>query len=96
MLLWLWCRPVATAPIGTLAWEPPCAMGAALEKDKKKNPTAEAWVTAEAQAGSLAQRQGLKDPVLPQLQHRLQLWLRFTPWPESFHMPWAQPLKNKC
>ena len=34
-LLWLWLRPVATAPIRSLAWEPPCATGAALEKDKK-------------------------------------------------------------
>ena len=23
MLLWLWCRPEATAPIQPLAWEPP-------------------------------------------------------------------------
>ena len=36
MLLWLWHGPEATAPIGPLAWEPPCATGAALEKDKKK------------------------------------------------------------
>ena len=37
-LLWLWCRQAATAPIRPLAWEPPYAMGAALEKakDKKK------------------------------------------------------------
>ena len=35
-LLWLWPRPVATAPIRPLAWEPPYAVGAALEKDKKK------------------------------------------------------------
>ena len=34
--LWLWCRRVATAPIKPLAWEPPCAAGAALEKAKKK------------------------------------------------------------
>jgi len=34
-LLWLWCRPVATAPIRPLAWEPPYAVGAALEKTKK-------------------------------------------------------------
>ena len=33
--LWLWCRPVAIAPIGPLAWEPPYAAGAALEKAKK-------------------------------------------------------------
>ena len=34
-LLWLWRRPVATAPMRPLAWEPAYAMGAALEKDKK-------------------------------------------------------------
>ena len=31
-LLWLWYRPLAIAPIIPLAWEPPYAMGAALEK----------------------------------------------------------------
>ena len=40
-LLWLWCRQVATALIGPLAWEAPYAMEAAQEmakrqKDKKK------------------------------------------------------------
>ena len=30
-LLWLWRRPVATAPIQPLAWEPPYAVGAAQE-----------------------------------------------------------------
>ena len=35
-LLWLWCRPVATAPTGPLAWEPPYAASVALEKTKKK------------------------------------------------------------
>ena len=35
-LLWLWRRPGATAPIRTLAWEPPCASGMAPEKTKKK------------------------------------------------------------
>ena len=34
-LLWLWCRPAVTAPIGPLAWEPPYAAGAVLEKTKK-------------------------------------------------------------
>ena len=29
-------RPAAIAPIGPLAWEPPYAMGVALEKTKKK------------------------------------------------------------
>ena len=35
-LLWLWCRPVAAAPIGPLAWEPPYAAGVALERQKTK------------------------------------------------------------
>jgi len=35
-LLWLWRRPVATAPIRPLAWEPPYAAGAALEKAKRQ------------------------------------------------------------
>ena len=34
-LLWLWHRPVATAPIRPLVWEPPYAAGAALEKAKR-------------------------------------------------------------
>ena len=34
-LLWLW--PASTAPIRPLAWKPPYAVGAALEKAKKKN-----------------------------------------------------------
>ena len=36
LLLWLWCRLVATAPIRSLAWEPPYAEGAALEKTKRQ------------------------------------------------------------
>ena len=36
VLLWLWHRPEATAPIRPLAWEPPYAAGMALEKTKKK------------------------------------------------------------
>ena len=35
-LLWLWCRLVAKAPIRPLAWEPPYAIGAALEKAKRQ------------------------------------------------------------
>ena len=36
MLLWLWCRPAATAPIRPLAWEPPYATGVAIEKAKRQ------------------------------------------------------------
>ena len=35
-LLWLWHRPVATALIRPLAWEPPYAAGAAPEKAKRQ------------------------------------------------------------
>ena len=35
LLLWLWCRPAAVAPIKPLAWELPHATGAALKKVKK-------------------------------------------------------------
>ena len=35
-LLWLWHRPMATARIRPLAWEPPYAAGVALEKAKRQ------------------------------------------------------------
>ena len=35
-LLWLWRRLAAAAPIPPLAWDPPYAEGATLEKQKKK------------------------------------------------------------
>ena len=35
-LLWLWCRPVPTAPIRPLAWKPPYTVGAGLEKAKRQ------------------------------------------------------------
>ena len=35
-LLWLWCRLAATTPIRPLAWEPPYAMEAALEKAQRQ------------------------------------------------------------
>ena len=34
VLLWLWCRPAAAALIRPLAWEPPCAAGVALKRQK--------------------------------------------------------------
>ena len=36
MLLWLWCRPAATAPIRPLAWEPPYAAGVTQEMAKRQ------------------------------------------------------------
>ena len=37
MLLWLWCRLVAAAPIQPLAWERPYATPAALKSRKTKS-----------------------------------------------------------
>ena len=34
MLPWLWCRPAAAALIRPLAWELPCATGAAVKEKK--------------------------------------------------------------
>ena len=39
-MLWLWHRPVATAPIRLLAWEPPYDKGPKKQK-KKKDETRE-------------------------------------------------------
>ena len=33
VLQWLWCRLIAAAPIRSLAWEPPHAVGVALKKN---------------------------------------------------------------
>ena len=38
-LLWLWCRLAATATVGPLAWEPPCAARVALKRQKTKTKT---------------------------------------------------------
>jgi len=41
VLLWLWCRPLATAPIRPLAWELPYAASEALKSKKKKKEAAQ-------------------------------------------------------
>ena len=37
-LLWLWCRPAATALVGPLAWESPYATGGSLKNQKNAPP----------------------------------------------------------
>ena len=37
----------------------------------------------------------VKDPVLLQLWHSLQLWLGFNPWPGNFHMVQDAAIKTK-
>ena len=39
--------------------------------------------------------QWVKDPVLPQLWHKLQLQLRLDPWPRNFHAQQVQSKKKK-
>ena len=59
-----------------------------------KNPTvltASALVAVAVWVRSLAQCSELKYLALLQLQCRLQLWLRFSPCPGNFHMPWVWP-----
>ena len=43
VLLWLWHRPVATAPIQPLAWEPPYAVRAAQEMAKRQQQKNGHW-----------------------------------------------------
>ena len=44
MLLWLWRRLAATAPIEPLAWEPPCPTGVALKRQNKQTKKPYAYV----------------------------------------------------
>ena len=48
VLLWLWYRPAAAAPIRLLAWKPPYAAGAALKRKKKDRLQAIPLVNAPA------------------------------------------------
>ena len=74
-LLWLWHRPVATALIRPLAWEPPYAEDVALKdrRQKIKNlgvPVVAQWLTNPTRnhevAGSVpALAQWVNDPALP-------------------------------
>ena len=70
VLLWLWCRPAATAPIRPLAWEPPYAAGVALEKAERGVPFVVQWLTNPTRnhevAGSVpGLAQWVNDPALP-------------------------------
>ena len=53
MLLWLWRRPVATAPIRPLAWEPPYAAGVAQEKAKKKKKYIYIYISGSSRRGAV-------------------------------------------
>ena len=58
-LPWLWRRPVATASIQLLAWEPPYATGAALKRQKKSSQARDRTPHHSSDnAGSLTSAQG--------------------------------------
>ena len=68
--MWLWCRPIASASIQPLAWEPPHAAGAAIEKDQKGVPVVAQWLTNLTRSHEVVGwipglAQWVKDPVLP-------------------------------
>ena len=87
-LLWLWCMLEATARIGPLAWEHPCATGTALkrQRDKKKImcylefPLWPKGIWALGWRFDPLPAQWVANPVLLQLQLRKQLQLRSNPW----------------
>ena len=58
-----------------------------------KSLTVVAQVTVKVWVPSLTECSGLKDPVLLQLWHRSQPWLRLNPWPGNFCMLPVCPLK---
>ena len=60
-----------------------------------KNPTAAAQVTAEVQVQLPAWHKGLKDPVLPWLQFRLELYRQFSHQPSKSLIVKFKNLKKK-
>ena len=59
VLLWLWCRSAAAAPIRPLAWELPYAVGATL-KEQKTNKKPQPWEMPQRPKESMFQEGGIK------------------------------------
>ena len=53
------------------------------------------FVFEKERKGSSPVAQGVKDPVLHWLWHRLQLQSGFEAWRRNFHMLWVWPKKKK-
>ena len=78
LLLWLWCRLAATAPIGPLTWEPPHAV-----KKKKKNLRIKNKL-----------KKIHFDLVVPLWCNMLRIPGGLDPWPRNLDMPWVWPKKK--
>ena len=64
-LLWLWCRLAAAAPIRSLTWELPRAVGVALKKQGENSPKSVARVVNGGRAGGTQfSRLGLFTPIV--------------------------------
>ena len=75
-MLWLWCRPSATALSRPLVWEPPYAAGAALKRQKTKKKERE----QNLPPGALVPFQILplaQGNTVPVLKHRKLIMLCF-------------------
>jgi len=95
VLLWLWCRPAATALSQPLAWDFPYAMGGILKKDKTKTKTKKPHqlLYMRIRVRSLASLS------------RLRIWRRWKMWlgpsvvvavvPGNFHMQQVRLLKER-
>ena len=79
-MLWLWRRPVATAPIQPLAWESPYAAGVAQEMAKRQKKKKEPFNTVSMRVWvlSLALLSGLRTQCCRKLQCRSQMQLGFS------------------
>ena len=91
VLLWLWCRLAAVAPIRPLAWEPPYGTGVALkrQKDKRKEKRREEEKKRKGKKrkeipGVPAVAKWVRDPTLS-----LQ-WLRWAFDPQLGSVQWVK------
>ena len=82
MLLWLWCRPAAIAPIRPLAWEPPYATGAALkrQKDQKKKKKRNEWLDEFSEHSDGARSQMKKEHITGVPHNPSQALILLRPW----------------
>ena len=66
------------------------------ETEKTKIKKKATWSSYWGIVGLISRAvQQVKDPVLPQLWHRLQLGLGFNPWSKNFHMLRKRPEKKE-